>query len=153
MTEFLEENQKCPHCGSEEVEKYATADTAKFHEEVKAKFEAVIPYLPKKVRLRIFLIVPFVIFCVEVINYFMILPTAFPWHSDLLFFPWNSSIFVILVPYLLLSQFLSSSRYNNLQYPIDYSNWHNSYICYRCGKSFIPEPPDSPLPEIGRAHV
>ena len=147
MTEVLEENLQCPHCRSEDVEQYATADKAKFHEEVKARFEAVIPYLPKKVRLWLFLIAPFVMLCIEVINYFMILPTASPWHYDLLFFPWHSVIFLFLVASLSLIPFLSSFNYNNREYPIAYSNWCNSYICYRCGKSFNREQPDYTSPE------
>ena len=155
MTEFLEENQKCPHCGSEEVEKFAAVDKAKFHEEVKAKWDDIIPLLPEKMRSGFYLIIPLVIICVEAINFFVPLPKVFPWHSDLLFFPWHSDFlffpwhsgyFVIFVVFNIPMCFLSSWRYNNLQYPIDYSNWHNSYICYRCGKSFICKPPDSPLP-------
>ena len=30
-----------------------------------------------------------------------------------------------------------ASEYNEKQYPIDYDNWKNSYICHRCGNKFI----------------
>ena len=129
MMEAKKENQKCPHCGSEEVEQYTTADKAKFHEEVKAK-GVIIPPPPKKIGLGIFLL-PVVIF---VFGY-----AAF----DSMYHFISSMPFILLINLcvlILLTVFPICLGYNIWGYPAAYSNWCNTYVCYRCGRNFIMEP-------------
>ena len=123
MTEVHEEIQKCPHCGSEEVEQYATADTAKFHEEVKAK-GVVIPNPPKEANMRTFITLFGIII-------FFIIPSI----MDLVLL-----INLVLISVVILIAFFIRLSYNALRYPSAYSRWYNeninTYICYCCGRSF-----------------
>ena len=124
MTEVQKGNLQCPHCGSEEVEQYATADTAKFHEEVKAR-DNLIPNPPQKIHLRFFLI-PLTLIGIGVLMLFKApMITIYP--------PYAFSM-VIGVPLTLIA-FLISLAYNALGYP-SRARWYDTYICYCCGQSF-----------------
>ena len=151
MTEVLEKNLQCPHCGSDDVEQYVMDDTEKFHENVKEKEKvkvkvkvkekvALIPPSPKKIRLGNFLIL-FTLFGIgiyEIIH-----------HGD----SHVASVLIVLLMLIgvaiTLIAFFICLGYNTLRYPSAYSRWYdeniNTYVCYCCGRSFSYSPADEKI--------